>query len=80
MWVGIIIADVWVVGGVSVQQGKETSRLAFALGVVHLAHSTPERRRRIEGPICSTLITASNGTRAAARFSLEPHHEQGVGH
>ena len=37
-------------------------------------------KAELVGPICSTLITASNWTRPATRFTLEPHHERAVGH
>ena len=75
----VILTDVWVVGGgVSALGKRNQSPCLRCVCTWHIQHLHVEAE--LVGPIGSTLITASNGTRPAARFSLEPHHERAVGH
>ena len=75
----VILTDVCVVGGgVSALGKRNQSPCLRCVCTRHIQHLHIEAE--LVGLICSTLIIASNGTRHAARFSLEPHHERGVGH
>ena len=74
----IIRADAWVVGGgVSADGKRNQSPCLRCVCTWHIQHLHVEAES-----VGSNLFNfdPSNGTRPAARFSLEPHHERAVGH